>query len=89
MGDINGKLKGNIFPIIYDEAQSHTSCLENKFSSYNNKNIMRPFFTVAVKIMTTLRQVCVKVVLCITGSGLSLLEAKEPASSNVSKEGSL
>jgi hypothetical protein len=89
MEDINSNLKGNIFPIIYDEAQSHTSCLVNKFPSYNDKNVMRPFFTVAVKTMTTLRQACAKVIVCITGSGLSLLEAKDLASSNVAKEGSL
>jgi hypothetical protein len=89
MADINRKLKSNIFPIIYDEAQIHTSCLANKFPSYNDKSIMRPFFTVAVKTMSTLRQVCAEVVICITGSGLSLLEAKDLASSNVAKEGSL
>ncbi|CAI2188787.1 18256_t:CDS:2 [Funneliformis geosporum] len=89
MADINKKLSSNIFPVIYDEAQIHTSCLANKFPSYNNKSIMRPFFTVTVKIMSTLRTVCVDVVVCITGSGLSLLEAKDLATSNVAKEGSL
>ncbi|PKK60954.1 hypothetical protein RhiirC2_718750 [Rhizophagus irregularis] len=81
---IDNKIK-TIFPIIYDEAQYHTSYLSNTFLSYNDKNKKRPLFTIIMKIFSDLSSIFPKAIVCITGSGLSLMEAKDLAISNVAK----
>ncbi|POG58411.1 hypothetical protein GLOIN_2v1790439 [Rhizophagus irregularis DAOM 181602=DAOM 197198] len=82
---IDNKIK-NIFPIIYDEAQYHTSYLSNTFLSYNDKNKKRPLFTIIMKIFSDLSSIFPKAIVCITGSCLSLMEAKDLAISNVAKK---
>ena len=81
---IDNKVK-NFFPIIYDEAQYHTSYLSDAFTSYNNKTEKRPLFTIVIRIFQDLFSIFPKAIVCITGSGLSLMEAKELALSNVAK----
>ncbi|CAB4417403.1 unnamed protein product [Rhizophagus irregularis] len=77
---IDNKIK-NIFPIIYDEAQYHTSYL----LSYNDKNKKKPLFTIITKIFSDLTLTFLKAIVCITGTGLSLMEAKDPKLSKVAK----
>ncbi|GBB89934.1 hypothetical protein RclHR1_01680005 [Rhizophagus clarus] len=88
MKSINGKVE-NIFPIIYDEAQYHTSYLPNTFPTYNDGDKKRPLFTVVIKTFSCLSSTSPKAIVCITGSGLSLMEAKDLALSNVAKKETL
>ncbi|EXX50786.1 uncharacterized protein OCT59_027880 [Rhizophagus irregularis] len=81
---IDNKIK-NIFPIIYDEAQYHTSYLSNTFLCYNDKNKKKPLFTIITKIFSDLSLTFPKAIVCITGSGLSLMEAKDLKLSKVAK----
>jgi hypothetical protein len=76
-----------IFPIVYDEAQFHTIYLPATFPSAQlGQERVRPFFSVVVRSLSSLCYSFTGAVVCITGSGLSLLRAKDEISSRAKEE---
>ncbi|GBC28993.2 hypothetical protein GLOIN_2v811172 [Rhizophagus irregularis DAOM 181602=DAOM 197198] len=72
------------FPIVYDEAQFHTTYLPQTFPSVHYyKDRSRPFFSVVVRCLSNLSNSFAGAFVCITGSGLSLLRAKDKISGGI------
>ncbi|CAG8481825.1 3837_t:CDS:2 [Ambispora gerdemannii] len=70
MEDIKAQIRNEYLPIIYDEAQIHTTFLANTFLFHNIK--IMPFFSMVV----SLRMQFANVIVHVSGSGLSLLRAR-------------
>ncbi|PKC13645.1 hypothetical protein RhiirA5_496000 [Rhizophagus irregularis] len=84
--DIKDKFT-EIFPIVYDEAQSHTTYLPETFHSVQlNKDRARPFFSIVVRCLSTLSYSFIGAFDCITGSGLSLLRVNDKISTKAKEE---
>jgi hypothetical protein len=72
-----GLLK-EIFPVVYNEVQAHITYLPATFpSECLNQDRVRAFFSVVVQSLSRSFSSIVKAIICITGSGVSLLQARE------------
>ncbi|RGB41977.1 hypothetical protein C1646_253918 [Rhizophagus diaphanus] len=76
-----------IFPVVYDEAQAHTAYLPATFPSAKlNQDGVRAFFSVVVRSLSRSFEEISKAIICITGSGLSLLRARDEISARGKEE---
>ena len=83
---VRGLLK-EIFPVVYDEAQAHTAYLPETFPSAKlEEDRVRAFFSVVVQTLSRSFSSISKAIICITGSGLSLLRARDEISSRGKEE---